>query len=193
MSDEGRITIRSYRVCFTLERRIHKIDRWRIPVPFGVPLRGLGYAAGAALLMLLLGRLPGIGLAVGAMHPALRFVAAPACIAFVLCRWEIDGRPAHVGLMSMARFHFGPRRLVAFRPVARAETVVRLRDVVVAPDESGPHLRRGTVRGPAPVVLRYPFRARTAGRALHIVHRAGAAQWRGKQVSLEPGQRMVLR
>ena len=31
--------IRSYRVCFSLERRIYKIDRWRLPVPWGVPLR----------------------------------------------------------------------------------------------------------------------------------------------------------
>ena len=193
MSDEGRITIRSYRVCFTLERRIHKIDRWRIPVPFGVPLRGLGYAAGAALLMLALERLPGIGLAVGALHPALRFVALPVCIAFVLCRWEIDGRPAHVGLISMARFHLGPRRLIGFRAAPRTENVVRLRDVLVAPDESGSRLRRGTVRGPATVVLRYPFRARTGGGAMHITHQEGAAQWRGKQVSLTPGQRMVLR
>jgi hypothetical protein len=193
MSDEGRIPIRSYRVCFALERRIHKIDRWRIPVPFGVPLRGLGYAAGAAAAMLLLGRLPVIGLAIGALHPALRFVAVPVCIAFVLCRWEIDGRPAHVGLISMARFHLGPRRLIAFRAVSRTDNVVRLRDVVIAPDESGPRLRRGTIRGPATIVLRYPFRARTTGRALHVTHQAGAAQWRGKQVDLNPGQRMVLR
>ena len=28
----GPIQIRSFRVCFQLERRLHKIDRWRIPV-----------------------------------------------------------------------------------------------------------------------------------------------------------------
>jgi len=41
MADQQTLQIRSFRVVFDLERRLHKIDRWRIPLPYGVPVRGL--------------------------------------------------------------------------------------------------------------------------------------------------------
>jgi hypothetical protein len=191
--DRGSVTIRSYRVCFKLERRIHKIDRWRLPVPFGVPLRGVGYAAAVLGVVLILGRLPGIGEAAGAIHPAIRFLVIPVTCAYLLCMWEIDGRPAHAGLIGWARYFGGPRRLAAFRPVPRPEPVVRMGEIAFAPDESGPRLRRGAVRGPSTAVLRYPYRGRPAGRTLYVVHQPGPAQWRGKQVALREGERIVFR
>ena len=42
--DEPR-QIRSYGVVFSLERRLHSIDRFRIPLPYGLPLRSVGYGA----------------------------------------------------------------------------------------------------------------------------------------------------
>jgi hypothetical protein len=50
--DDGRIRLRSYRLAFALERRIHRIDTFRIPLPYGLPLAALGWAAGAAVLVL---------------------------------------------------------------------------------------------------------------------------------------------
>jgi hypothetical protein len=193
MADDGRLAIRSYRVCFSLERRIHRIDRWRIPVPFGVPLRGIGYAAALLLGMLVLGRLPLIGAAVNAIHPAIRLVVAPCCGGYLLYLWEIDGRPAHIALASIVRLHLGPRRIMAFRRTPAVETAVRLGEVAVAPDESTTRLRRGTVRGPGTVVLRYPVRSRARGNALHVSQEPGAAQWRGRQVNLRAEQRLVTR
>ena len=52
------LTIRSYRLAFALERRIHKIDRYRLPVPYGVPLRGLAYAVVVLAVVLALTALP---------------------------------------------------------------------------------------------------------------------------------------
>lgn len=191
--DDGRITIHSYRVCFALDRRIHKIDRWRIPVPYGVPLRGVGYAAAVLVALLALASVPLLGAAVGALHPALRFVAIPVAAAFVLCRWEIDGRPAHDGLASWLRLLLGPRRLVGARAASRAQPPVAFGSVAVAADESQPRLRRGVVRGPATVLLRYPFESRAGGSELRVSQRPGGPRWRGKQVKLGAGQRLVVR
>lgn len=193
MADDGRLAIRSYRMCFSLERRIHRIDRWRIPVPFGVPLRGIGYAAALLVGLLALSRFPLIGPAIAAINPAVRLVVVPCCGGYLLYQWEIDGRPAHIALFSIACLHFGPRRITAFRRMPEVDSVVRLGDVTLAPDEASARLRRGTVRGPATVVLRHPFRPRASGSALHVSQEPGAPRWRGRQVALRAGQRMVTR
>jgi hypothetical protein len=193
MRDDGRLAIRSYRMCFSLERRIHRIDRWRIPVPFGVPLRGIGYAAALLVGLLVLGQFPVIGSAVNAIHPAIRLVVAPGVGGYLLYRWEIDGRPAHVALLSIARLRFGPRRIMAFRRMPATDTAVRLGDVALAPDESTARMRRGTVRGPATVVLRYPLRAAADGGTLRVSQEPGAPRWRGRQVTLTADQVLVTR
>ena len=58
--------------------------------------------------------------------------------------------------------------------------------ITLAPDESTARLRRGTVRGPATVVLRHPFRPRAAGSSLRVdqepARRGGAAV----EVTLRP-------
>jgi hypothetical protein len=81
VADGERFAIRSYRVCFELERRIHRIDRWRIPVPYGIPLRGLAYAALVLAVVLVAVRLLLIGAVLGLLHPALRLVVIPVASA----------------------------------------------------------------------------------------------------------------
>jgi len=53
MSD-GAPTIRSYQRIFRPERRIYQLEGHRLPVPAGVPLRWLAYAAAALVSVLLL-------------------------------------------------------------------------------------------------------------------------------------------
>jgi hypothetical protein len=190
--DDGTVQIRSHRNCFKLERRIHKIDRWRIPLPFGIPLRGLGYAIATALAMLVLGRLPGLGLALKPVTPVVRFVVVPIAVAYVLTRWELDGRPAHAMLRSWALMGLRSRRLVAWRP-APPPGKVALAAVTVAADERGARLRPAVTHGPARVLIRYPFRARARGRTLLIDPERGAPRWRGKEIHLRDGQRAVIR
>jgi hypothetical protein len=48
------IPIRSYQRIFRPDRRIHAIDGRPIPIPGGIPLRWLGYAAATALLVVVL-------------------------------------------------------------------------------------------------------------------------------------------
>jgi hypothetical protein len=192
MSAQATIEIRSYGVCFKLERRIHKLDRWRIPVPYGVPLRGIAYFGAALLAMLILSRLPLVGRLLHDLNAVIRYGALPVVAAGGLLRWNVDGRFAHRALLAWLRFAVEPRRLIAFR-TTRHEAEATVAEVAIAPDERSARLRRGVVEGPATVLVRYPIIARPRGRTLHVRRQEGPALWRGKQVELRPGQRMVLR
>ena len=189
---EGTVTIRSFRVCFDLERRIHRIDRWRLPVPYGLPVRSIGYWACALFAVLLLSRLPVIGDALRALPAPLRLVILPAGAAYLLTQLRVDGRPAHGAGLSLLRHRLSARELVAFRPVpVRGE--VRLGDVRIAPDEATAHYRRAVVRGPAAVTLRYPARAHRRGRVLRVEQTGERPLWQGKRIVLRAGQRLELR
>src|ERR1700733_7052882 len=115
MSDDGHIQIRSFRNCFRVERRIHKVDRWRIPLPFGLPLRGLAYGAVAELTLLTLDRLPVAGVVVSAVPAAARYVVLPVAFAYMLTQWALDGRPAHAVLRSWVLMRLRPRRVASWR------------------------------------------------------------------------------
>jgi hypothetical protein len=192
MADQASTPIRSFRVCFKLERRIHKIDRWRIPLAFGVPLRGLCYAVAILLALLIAGRLPLLGGIAGGMPSPLRFVLLPIGGAYLLMQWEIDGRSAHATGVAWLRLRLAPARLVGFRS-APPTGLVQFGELAIAYDDRGARMRPAVVDGPATVVLRYPFAAQPRGRTLKVVGHDGEPQWRGKQVRLADGQRMVIR
>src|SRR5215213_10110090 len=46
---------------FVVDRRIYRVDRWALPVPGGVPLRGVAYFAAALVGVVVFGGMPGIG------------------------------------------------------------------------------------------------------------------------------------
>jgi len=190
--DDGTIPIRSYRLCFELERRIHQIDRWRIPVPYGIPLRGIGYAAITLLLVLVAQGVPLVGMVVGALHPAVRLVLVPVGVAYGLCQLRVDGRPAHSAGLAWLRHRIAPRRLASFRAVGTLGPSM-FGDVAVVADERSPYYRPGVVRGPARVTLRYPANARARGRTLEVTPIAGRPMWRAKRVGLADDQRLVVR
>jgi hypothetical protein len=188
MADDDALPIRSYRLCFELERRIHKIDRWRIPVPYGVPLRGIAYAVSASAAVLVASRVPLLGAALSAVHPAIRLVLLPVGAGYLLCQLRVDGRPAHAAGIAWLRHRLRRRRLAACRSIAAAGPV-RLGDVVIAPDEASSRYRPAVVRGPASLLLRYPARARRRRSVLEIRQRAATPMWRGKRLRL--GDRRV--
>ena len=193
MRNDGRIEIRSFRVVFELERRLHKIDRWRIPVPYGVPLRGIAYAGAVLVVLVMAQRLPGVGELVGLLPPPLRLVIVPAGIAYALTRLRVDGRPAHAALLALVRLATSPGVVSSLRRTLPTGSVVSLGDVVLAPDECGAAYRRATVRGPCRVLLRFPARARARGRRLAITQASGEPMPWGKEVRLQRGQRLVVR
>jgi hypothetical protein len=63
---ERRAVVRSYQRLFVPDRRIYAIDGRTIPLPGGVPLRWLGYAAATVMAIMLAGGLHPVLIAVGA-------------------------------------------------------------------------------------------------------------------------------
>lgn len=193
MEPGDRMTIRSFRVVFELERRIHKVDRWRIPVPYGVPLRGVAYAGCALLAVVLMGRLPIGREALGLLPPPVRFVLVPVGLAYLLDQVRIDGRPAHAVATAWLQLRFGPARVAAFRAVPAVGTAALFGDLRVVCDERSARYRRARVEGPARVLLRYPARARRRGARLDLEQTSERPLWRAKRIALKPGQRLVVR
>lgn len=188
--------IRSFRVVFDLERRIHKVDRWRLPVPHGVPLRGLAYCALALVAVVLIGRLPLAGAIVGALPAPVRYVVAPGAVSYALTQVHVDGRSAHAAILAWTRYRLGARHLASFRTAPPPASVVRLGEAALVPDERSAHLRHAIVRGPASVLLRYPVRGFVRGGrrpALRVEQLPGPPLLEAKSVRLRPDQRLVLR
>jgi hypothetical protein len=192
MSTDGTIPVRSFRNTFRLERRIHKIDRWRIPVPFGIPLRGVGYAASIELVVVLAGRLPGIGQAAGAISPVVRFGFVPIVGAYLLAAIEVDGRPAPAALRALLRMRLAPVRVVAWHS-QRLDRRIDFGRVPIALDERCARLRPAVITGPARVLVCLPFHARGRRRTVFVEAQPGPRLQRGKVITIERGSRIVIR
>jgi len=193
--DDDQLQIRSYRVCFELERRIYRLEQWRLPVAWGVPLRGVGYAAAALLAILLAGGLPLLGGLVHALPPPVRYLMLPLAIAYGLTALRVDGRPAHAAAGALGRHLLAPRWVCGFAACAPVGTIARLGDVTVAPDHTGSRLRRGRLTGPCQVLLRYPCagQLRRRGRRIVVCQTSDQALYRGKTVALGDGQVLEVR
>lgn len=172
--------IRSFRVVFALERRIHRVDRFRIPLPYGLPVRAAVYALVALVLVVLAGRLPAVGELIRLLPAPLRFVGLPVGTGFVLSRVRVDGRPAHRFLVSYARHRCAARHTSAFRIVDPPGRAIRFSEPIAFVADwrrvVGPARLRVTEaaelerrRGGAQLVVR-PAAARTLRRprVLHV-------------------------
>jgi TcpE family len=187
MSD--RLVIRSYRRVFEVDRRIYRVDRWALPVPGGVPLRGLGYFVATILVLLGFGRVPGVGELVGALSPPLRFVVVPLAAAVLGTQAAPDGRSAHRFAWDWLRFRLRARRRCAGRVVALEGEPIACGGVLgVRWDCHDAGLHRSRVRGPARVTFAVPVELDARGGGL--VARPGPCEPAGQAVVL--GAREVL-
>ena len=185
--------IRSFRVVFALERRLHRIDRFRLPLPYGVPLRGLAYAAVALLLIVLAGRLPVVGELIGLAPAPFRYMLLPAGTGFLLARARVDGRPAHGFALAWLRFRAAPKRINAFRPTAAVDERRRIFDpIVFMPDDSAATYRPARVKGPATIRVAYPANVTQRGTRL-VISQAGVRPLRAaKLVEIPAGGEVVV-
>jgi len=194
--DANSLTIRSFRVVFDLERRIHRVDRWRLPVPHGIPLRGIAYFAAALAFILAMAGVPVVGALLATLPAPLRLVVVPVGFAYLLTQVKVDGRPAHRVVAGWGRLQLEPSKLASFRTALACGSVARLGDVTVAPDASSARYRRAVVDGPAEVLLRYPPHGRlTRSRhrdVLHVTQLAGPPLVEAHVIQLQPHQRLVL-
>jgi hypothetical protein len=171
-----RLVIRSYRRVFEVDRRLYRVDRWALPVPGGVPLRGLAYFAATVIAVVVLGRVPGAGELLGALAPPLRYVVLPLVVAVLATQAAPDGRSAHRFASDWLRMRFRARRHSAGRRVIlEAEPVAWHGVLPVVWDEHGAHLHRARVRGPARVTFNRPVALahRIGGRLLARARNAG--------------------
>ena len=119
MTDSGTVNIRSYRGVFRLERRIYRVDRFVIPVPGGIPLRGLVYFAITLIAVLLLSALPLLRSLAPLAPMPIRLLLLPAALAIIATQATPDGRPAHhfaatwIAWRSRAHRTFNGRRILA--------------------------------------------------------------------------------
>lgn len=191
MSGEEGIEIRSFRQVFELERRLFRIDRWRLPLPYGVPVRGLAYALAFLVAVLVAGRLPVLGALVGLLPAPLRVVGLPCGAAWLLVRARVDGRAAHHHLRALMAFRLRARTLATLRPVRAPRVICIADDLIVTADAASSGYRRARVAGPARVALRAPAQLRRRGRTLHVTPTAtpSTPAW---NVVLDAGERLVV-
>lgn len=177
-----RLQLRSYRLAFELERRIHRIDRFRIPVPYGLPLSAVAWWFGGVVAVLLVARAPVAGDLLGLLPWPVRLVLLPAAIARALCVAGSDGRPAWERWTARARLAMFGRRVVAF---ARRSPVscIRLHDFRVGGDESGASLRPALIRGGGAVLIARPARGRRHRARVELT--AGEDRWLAEPHALE--------
>jgi hypothetical protein len=193
MSANGEIHIRSYRVVFDLERRLHRIDRWRLPLPYGLPIRSLAYAAITLIAVLITTRLPGLGSVVAVVPAPARLVLVPVAVALVLTRINVDGRTAHRTAAAMIGFVLRPKRIAACRRAPAVGSANRLGSICMAPDGRSPRLRRGIVRGAAVARLRYPVALDERRRSLRVEQTDERPLEPGVRIEFGATRRLVTR
>jgi hypothetical protein len=185
------IVVRSFRVVFDLGlRRLFKVDRFRVPFPYGLPLRGVAYWAVSLLTLLILMRLPATGEAVHALPAPVRYLLLPGGIAYLLLQVAPDGRSAHTAALAWLRYRLTPKRVAAWRAAEAVGSRVVLGEMTFVPDERCVRYRTARVTGPARVLLRYPAQAWRAGRVLHVEQTGDEPAFVGKEVALQAGQRL---
>jgi hypothetical protein len=185
------LEIRSFHVVFRLERRLHRIDRWRLPFPHGVPVGAIAHGALVLLVVVAVGRLPGIGAVIAALPAPLAYVLIPGGSAAALTRLRIDGRPAHRHLLAHASAVLARRRTAGQRTAPTTPLhVVGQTLIAHGPDRSGfPHSQ---ITGPATVGVLLPARAHARARMLHLTPRPGRPLQRPRTIRLAAGQRLRI-
>lgn len=159
-SERRGVTVRSYRaVVDEVERRIYRIDRWRLPTPHGVSVRALAYAVGCVVGIAALSGLPVVGAVLGLLPDPLRLLGLPIASGWALSALRIDGRPPHRALLAATRYIGLPRHWAGLRSCPPVGAVLApVEAIEIAPSGDEPALRRGRVRGPARITVRYPAR-----------------------------------
>src|SRR4051795_6276745 len=125
MGDSGKVVIGSFRLVFARGyRRLFKIDRYRLPFAYGLPILGIGYAAGVALALVLAAKLPAAGPALTALPPPIHWVAIPVGLAMVMLHWRPHGLKPHAALWAWIQAATTVRELACWQPAERdAETL----------------------------------------------------------------------
>lgn len=160
--DPHRTVVRSYALVFKIERKLFRIDRWRLPLPGGVEVRAILYGVSILLGMLIASRLPGIGLLLGLLPAPLHWGLIPGGLTFVLLKLQIEGRAPHRVLASLISWYFSEHLITAGGKADRPRIDAPIDTIWIVPDWRAPRYRTAEITGPTCVVCRYPVQARIA-------------------------------
>ena len=154
------VPVRSYRaVVDDVERRIYRIDRWRLPLPGGIEVRAILYTLAAFVAISVFAGFPVVERLVGTLPVGIRYLALPVLAGWALAAWRIDGRAPHHALAGLVRYTVKVQTLAGLRPTrAIGSQLPPIAALQVAPSGDEARYRRGRVRGPARITLRYPAR-----------------------------------
>jgi hypothetical protein len=187
-----RLIVRSYRRVFRIDRRIYRVDRWVLPIPGGIPLRGVCYFAAALGLVLLGGALPAIGSLLGALSAPLRYVIVPLTVAVLGTQAAPDGRSAHRFAADWLRLRLRSRRRSAGRTVPlEGESVAWAGSLATVWDEHAPQLNGARVAGPVRVTFAVPVELGYGRRRLIARERPDGS--RGDAVVIGGGEVLEVR
>jgi hypothetical protein len=193
VDESGKLVIRSFRLVFDRGyRRLFKIDRYRLPFAYGLPILGILYAALVALALVCAGKVPIAGPALAAVPPPIHWVAIPVGLAMVMLHWRPDGLKPHVALWAWLEAALTVKELSCWQPAERDGDGMELGEIACAPDGREGHYRPGSVSGPAEVLLRYPARAWQRGRRLHVEQTSDQPLYVGTQITLRAGEQLVF-
>jgi hypothetical protein len=163
MSDrpsDRRVLIRSYALVFRMQRKLFKIDRWRLPLPGGLEIRAIVYAVIVLLGDLALSRVVLIGPATNELPAPLHWAILPGLVVFALVKLEVEGRPPHRVLSSLLGWWVRPKYFIGLRPATRPGAQVPIEVLSATPDWRSSRYRPSVINGPTTIVCRYPANAR---------------------------------
>lgn len=149
----SRIEVASYREVFDLERRIYRIDRFRLN-PSGIPLRGVIYFAVAAALSAVLDGLPLAHWLLRQLPWYLRYVGIPGLLATAGSTVRVEGRPLHLAIRGLVLRSLRPKQFSGFAPCGAIGSRWRPPQIIVIPDGRDAPPRRVQFVGPGTLVLR---------------------------------------
>ena len=193
MEDSGKVVIRSFRLVFDRGyRRLFKIDRYRLPFAYGLPILGIVYAVLVALALVVADKLPMAGPALAALPPPIHWVAITVGLSMVMLHWRPDGLKPHVALWVWLEAALTVKELSCWQPAERDGDGMELGEIACAPDGRGARYRPGSVSGPAEVLLRYPARGWQRGRRLHVEQTSDQPLYVGTQITLRAGEQLVF-
>ena len=191
------VPVRSFRaVVDDVERRIYRVDRWRLPMPGGIEVRAILYTVASFVALAAAGSLPLLGAIVDELPAGIRYLALPVLCGWGLSAWRIDGRSPHHALIGVVHFACGARTLAGLRRTdAVGEAMAPVAAVEVAPAGDEAAYRRGRVQGPARVTLRYPARIESGAKRLRV---EGAGERvrplpRGQELQVPEGAEVLIR
>jgi hypothetical protein len=198
---DRRVLIRSYALVFRMQRKLFKLDRWRLPLPGGLEIRAIVYAIVVLLADLISSRLVLIGPLTDKLPAPLHWAILPGLVVFVLVKLEVEGRPPHRVLASLLSWYVRPKYFIGRRPAARPGIRAPIQALWIAPDWRGSRYRPATVSGPTTVICRYPANARLRldrhgrlrGNAMYLTDASyGCLALDANTIEIPAGQRLVI-